>query len=424
MARRETTIINTAPAATELEELYRAMVELAPDGIVTTDAKGVVTSANTAITRMLGYTTDELVGRHFIKLDAFRLSDVPRYLKLFKDILNGKVGEPIEVVLHRQDKELVLADVRVNLLKIGGKTVIQANMRDITERRQMEQAIQEKNEQLEAQNEELNAINEELRATEEELRATNEELQATNEELREAQERLIRTEKLAAIGQLASGVGHELRNPLGAIKNAVFYIKRRLDKTDLPAAEPRVIEFLGIIDEEVASANKVITDLLSFSRVAKPTVSPVNVADIIEAAITHTPLPETITLVREIDRGLPPVIVDTDQIRQVFINIITNARQAMDDTGRLDIKTGRRNDYVAVSFIDTGGGIPKDVIKKIFDPLFTTKAKGIGLGLSVCQSILERHGGDIQVASKPGRGSTFTVLLPTQADDTTTPEGK
>jgi PAS domain S-box-containing protein len=398
----------------ELESLYRDMVELSPDGIVTVDTKGVIRTCNNAAIRILGYSRDELVGKHFAKLGALRLKDVPKYLKLFKDVLGGKVGEPIEIAIQRKDKTLFIADVRVNLLRVGGKTVLQAAVRDITERKQMESEIQGKNEQLDVQNEELQSANEELQATEEELRATNEELQSANDELRETQEKLIRSEKLAAIGQLASGVGHELRNPLGAIKNAVFYIRRRIGNTDLPATEPRVMEFLDIMDEEVNAANKVITDLLGFSRVAKPTVSPVSIAGVIEDALKHNPLPENIKLASVIDENLPMVMVDADQVRQVFINIVLNAIQAMTDGGRLDIQAKSEGEFVEVEFSDSGSGIPKSAIKKIFDPLFTTKAKGIGLGLSVCKSILERHGGDIRVESKVGRGSAFTVSLPTR----------
>jgi len=246
------------------------------------------------------------------------------------------------------------------------------------------------------------------------LRQRSEELQAANEKLIEAQEQLIRSEKLAAIGQLASGVGHELRNPLGAIQNAAFYVRRRIAKTDLPTAEPRVVEFLNIIDDEVNAATKVITDLLGFSRVAKPTVSPVSIAGVIEDALKHTPLPENVELTKDIDNNLPMVMVDADQIKQVFINIALNALQAMPEGGRLDIRASGKGEFVEVEFADTGGGIPESIINKIFDPLFTTKAKGVGLGLSVCKTILKRHDGDIRVESKVGKGTTFTLSLPTQ----------
>jgi PAS domain S-box-containing protein len=404
-----------AEPAGEIEEVYRQMVELSPDSIVTVDMKGIITSYNTATMRMLGYSKDEMVGKHFSKLGTVRLRDVPQYLKLFQSVLRGKVTEPLELNFHRKDGTPISVDVRISLLKVGGKTIIQSTARDITERKRMEQEIQQKNKQLEAQNEQLRAVNEELRATEEELRATNEELQSANDELRETQEQLIRSEKLAAIGQLASGVGHELRNPLGAIKNAAFYVRRRIAKTDLPTTEPRALEFLNLIDEEVDAANKVITDLLGFSRVAKPTVSPVSIAGVIEDTLKHTPLPENVDLAKDIGDDLPMVMVDADQIRQVFVNVVTNAQQAMTEGGRLDIRARSQGEFVEVEFADTGSGIPKSVIKKIFDPLFTTKAKGIGLGLSVCKTILERHGGDIRVESKEGRGATFTVSLPTQA---------
>lgn len=274
-------------------------------------------------------------------------------------------------------------------------------------------ALKKRSEELQASHKELEAANEELRTTEEALRASNEELQATNNKLIETQEQLIRSEKLAAIGQLASGVGHELRNPLGAIKNSVFYVRRRITKTELPATEPRVMEFLDIIDDEVNVANKVITDLLGFSRVAKPTVSPASVAGVIEDALKHTHLPENVELTKAIDNNLPMVMVDADQIRQVFLNIVLNALQAMPEGGRLNIRASSQGKFVEVAFADTGSGIPQSIINKIFDPLFTTKAKGVGLGLSVCKSILDRHEGDIRVESEVGKGTTFTISLPT-----------
>lgn len=248
-----------------------------------------------------------------------------------------------------------------------------------------------------------------------ERKRAEEALRAASDELKEVRGELIRAEKLAAIGQLASGVGHELRNPLGAIRNAVFYVRRRTARSALPATEPKVLEFLDIIDGEVNSANKVINDLLGFSRLAKPTVSAVNIGGIIEDAIKHVPMPENVELTRDVDSSLPMVMVDAEQVRQVFVNIILNAVQAMPEDGRLGIIAKSKGEFVEVKFTDTGGGIPESAINKIFDPLFTTKAKGIGLGLPMCKSTIERHGGGIGVESKEGEGTTFTVSLPTRA---------
>ncbi len=279
----------------------------------------------------------------------------------------------------------------------------------ITKRKRMERELKEGNEQLDAQNEELRAI-------EEELRAANEELQASNEELRAAQEQLIRSEKLAAIGQLAGGVGHELRNPLGAIKNAIYYVRGKVAKSELGQKEPQVIEFLDIMDDEVNSSNKIINDLLGFSRVGKPTVSPTRIERVIEDALSHLTVPENIEVVKKLDAGLPQVNVDTDQTRQVLVNMIMNAVQAMPEGGRLTISAREEDKFLEVEISDSGCGIPQEVMNKIFDPLFTTKAKGIGLGLAVCKTVIDRHQGHIEVESEVGKGTTFTIRLPLKAE--------
>ena len=400
----------------EVEELYRNMVELSPDSVLTVDTKGVIISCNAAAVKMLGFSKSEIVGRHFSKLGAVRLRDVPRYMKLLGAVLSGKVTEPVELTFQRKDGAPRLADVRVNLLKIGGKTIILATLRDMTERRQMEQEIRDKNEQLEAMNEELRTANEELQATGEELRAANEELQTSNEELREAQEQLIRSEKLAAIGQLAGGVGHELRNPLGAIKNAIYYVKGKVAKSELGQKEPRVIEFLDIADDEVNSSNKIITDLLGFSRVGKPAVSPARIEGVIDDALSRLAIPENIEVVKKLDAGLPEVNIDTDQTRQVLVNMIMNAVQAMPEGDRLTISAREGDKFLEVEISDTGCGIPREAIGKIFDPLFTTRAKGIGLGLAVCKAVIERHKGHIEVESEMGKGTTFTIRLPLKVE--------
>jgi len=403
----QSTLAELERAKTYSEGLLRSMV----DGLGVLDLEGKVIDVNDPLLGMLGLKKEEVLGLPLLQLlsPMVEPAEIEKVSAMIGQLMAGAPVGAMEMVITAKDGTEGTLSVAPSVVRDakGNPIMIFAVMRDITERKRMEQEIRDRNEQLEVQNEEL-------RATEEELRAANEELQAANDELRETQEQLIRSEKLAAIGQLASGVGHELRNPLGAIKNAVFYIRRRVARTDLPTREPRAFEFLGIIDEEVDVANKVITDLLGFSRVVKPTVSPVSIAGVIEDALGHILQPENIGLVKDIGENLPAVMVDADQIRQVFINIILNAQQAMTEGGRLGIHVRSEGGYVEVEFTDTGCGIPESAISKIFDPLFTTKAKGIGLGLSVCKSILEKHGGDIRVESDVRMGTTFTVSLPTQ----------
>jgi len=382
----------------------RILIDQSRDGIVVLDENGKAYEANQKFAEMLGYTPEEAAGLYVWDWDTQWSHE--QLLEMLKSV--DATGDHFETYHRRKDGSNIDVDISTNGATVEGQKLIFCVCRDITERKTMEKQLQEKNEELDAQNEEL-------KATEEELRASNDELQAAHDKLLETQEQLIRSEKLAAIGQLASGVGHELRNPLGAIKNAGFYIRRRVANTDLPNTEPRVIEFLDIIEEEVNSANKVITDLLGFSRVAKPTVAPANIAGIIEDALRYTPVPENVELIKDINNNLPMAMVDGEQIKQVFLNIALNALQAMAEKGgRLDIRATDKGKFVEVEFIDTGGGIPEEIKKKIFDPLFTTKAKGVGLGLSVCKTIIERHEGDIKVKSQVGKGTTFTLSLPTE----------
>ncbi len=134
-------------ALSESEELYRSMIELSPDSIFNIDTKGMITLCNTAATRLLGYSKDELIGKHFSKLGTLKLRDTPKYLKIFRSVLGEKAIEPMEVTFYNKDRTIRMVDVRVNSLKIGSKTIIQTTARDITERKRMERELQKKNEQ-------------------------------------------------------------------------------------------------------------------------------------------------------------------------------------------------------------------------------------------------------------------------------------
>lgn len=234
-----------------------------------------------------------------------------------------------------------------------------------------------------------------------------------NSELQKAQERLVRSEKLAAVGKLASGVGHELRNPLGAIRNALFIIKKKTTDMDVSTGTQKVNQWLEIIEKETERGLKIVNDLLGFSRTAKPTVSPTKIHAIIESSLSRLKISEKIKRVIQVEDPVPLALVDASQIEQVFINLIQNACDAMPMGGILTIRAQREdNSVLAVTFTDTGCGIPDGIKNLIFDPLFTTKPKGLGLGLAVSSSIVQRHGGCIDIKSKEGEGATFIVKLP------------
>lgn len=287
----------------------------------------------------------------------------------------------------------------------------------------MVEEIQKRNEELQSMNEELESSNEELRSTTEELEASNEELQATteeleasneelrvaNEELESTQEKLVQQEKLAAIGQLASGVGHELRNPLGVIKNAAYYIK-----TKVGADDPKLVKHLTIMEKEINNSNRIISDLLGFSRTRLPSIAPSDVNKMVNDAMEAVEMQENVLLVKELNPDLPKAMVDADQMHQVFVNLGLNAIQAMTEGGQLKIETSLADDYIEVEFNDTGCSIPQENLKKLFDPFFSTKARGVGLGLAVTHGIVERNKGKIEVKSKVSEGTTFVVKLPVE----------
>lgn len=227
-------------------------------------------------------------------------------------------------------------------------------------------------------------------------------------ERKRIEEQLMRSEKLAVLGQLAGGVGHELRNPLGAIKNAAYYLNMVLEQP-----EPEVKETLEILDKEVASCERIINSLLEFVRQKPPMKRKIDIGEVIQSALSHIRVPENVEVVSQLGSALPSILADPDQLSQVFGNIILNAIQAMPEGGRLVIKSSvPEPNWVAISFTDTGVGIPPEAMKRLFEPLFTTKAKGIGLGLAIVKALVEGHKGTMEVQSEQGKGSTFTVKLP------------
>ncbi len=230
-----------------------------------------------------------------------------------------------------------------------------------------------------------------------------------DKKLAQVQEKLLRAERLAAVGELASGVGHELRNPLNVIRNCAYLLKMSLSEKD----DAEDINTLAVLDKQIDIANKIVTDLLDFTRITPPSEVRVDIKNIINESLTWITVPPQVTIKSNLNGHSRPVRTDPEQISRVFTNIISNAIQAMGAKGgKLTIETGEDADFLWVKFRDSGCGIPAENLEKIFEPLFTTKPKGIGLGLAISKRLAEQNGGKIEVESRAGRGATFTVKLP------------
>ena len=227
-------------------------------------------------------------------------------------------------------------------------------------------------------------------------------------ELENAQEKLIRQERLATLGQLAGSVGHELRNPLGVISNAIYFLKMTQ-----PDASATILEYLDIIEKEIHTSDKIVTDLLDFTRIKSIDREPAQVSDLLAQTLKRYPVPAAVEVQLELPGGLPPVYADPSHVIQVLGNLVTNACQAMaSGPGKLTLSASLQSDMIAIAVQDTGMGIPPENMGKLFEPLFTTKTKGIGLGLAVSQKLTEANGGRIEALSQFGQGSTFSVYLP------------
>ncbi len=220
-----------------------------------------------------------------------------------------------------------------------------------------------------------------------------------------------RRDRLVVMGQLTGGVAHELRNSLGAISNASYFLDMALEKPD-----PGVKESLGILRKQVANAERIITSLLDFARSRPPEFEPTDLNEVAREAVVRLKPSRSVKLTTDL-AALPEVAADAGQLGQVLDNLLHNALQAMPDGGQLTVTTAHDTNEVVLAVNDTGVGISPDDREHLFEPLFTTRSRGIGLGLVITRMLVEGHGGTIDVTSTEGEGSTFTVRLPTKEPD-------
>jgi len=382
----------------ESEARYRAIVTSEPECVKLLAEDGTVLEMNPA-----GLAMVEADSRDQVEGKSAYLLVAPEYRSAFEEftarIFRGE-GDVMEFeIVGLKGARRWLESHAVPLRNVEGEvTALLAVTRDITERKRAEAALKEYSERLA------------------------EMVEDRTRELRGAQEQLVRQEKLAVLGQLAGSVAHELRNPLGAISNAVYYLQMILSDAD-----ETIRDYLGMIAAEVHNSEKIISDLLDFSRIQPAMRQQVSVPDLIAGVLEKHPAPEKVEVVTHIPADLPPALVDGRQIGQVLGNLLTNAYQAMPEGGRLTISAEVSGDQSPISNLqsldrdrspisifvtDTGAGIPPEDLDKVFEPLFTTKARGIGLGLAISRNLVEANGGAIGVESEVGQGSTFTVRLP------------
>ncbi len=366
------------------EETYRNLFHNAQVGLFRTRiADGKILESNEQLARMFGYDSrEEFIAEYVTSQNYVDPGTRERMVDMLRR--DGFV-QNFEARFYRKDRSIFWARYTARIYPEQGW--IEGVAEDVTQQKQAEDEIRRLNAELEQR------------------------VAERTRQLQEAQEQLVRQERLAVLGQLAGSVGHELRNPLAVINNAVYFLK-----LVLPDAGEKVREYLNILERETHNAEKIVGDLLDFARVKSVEREAIAASELVRRVLDRYPAPENIRLHLDLPPGLPPLWVDPRQIEQVLGNLIVNAYQAMPEGGRLSVISDQYSvsseQWVRIAVKDTGVGIPPENMGKLFEPLFTTKAKGIGLGLAVSKKLVEANGGRIEVQSEPGQGAAFTVILP------------
>jgi len=257
----------------------------------------------------------------------------------------------------------------------------------------------------------MGALGDRLRKARERAERNAEERRQAYDELQDTFQQLLQAEKLTSLGELSAGIVHEVRNPLASIKGAIEILGDELGP-DSPRRE-----FAELAVKEIERLDKMVGEYLRFAQPGKLAVEPSNINDIVEsvaALIENQALSKGILIEKELDDSLPKLSIDTEQIRQVLLNLAINALQAVSNGGRIAFITKKKNELCVVEVEDSGEGISQANLAKIFDPFFTTKEKGVGLGLSIAHKIINEHGGQLSASNRKG-GTVLQVCLPLQA---------
>ena len=392
-------------ALRESEEKFRLLFENAHVLVSVYNRDGVCVLMNNNVAAHFGGTPGDFIGKAFHELHP---SQGERYTERIRKAIDVPGEYRYEdCVAFPQGERWLLSTVHPVRDAQGTIYAAQIISHDITERKRAEEKLHEYSETLETM------------------------VEARTHELQKTQEQLLQHEKLAVLGKLAGSVAHELRHPLGVLSNAAYFLTMSLSEAD-----DTTREYLEMIVEEVRKSDKIISDLLDFSRNQLPEKrlkTPVSLTTLVTETLAEHPPPAGVDIVRKLESGLPPVLIDPQQIKQVIANLLLNAYQAMPEGGTLTVGSKRsavrsepsnRDSSLStapcalLTVQDTGCGITGEDLDRVFDPLFTTKAKGIGLGLAICKYLAEANGGRIAVESHPGQGSAFIVSLQLEEGET------
>jgi len=359
----------------ELSELSRALLESASDGILLVDGTGRIILVNAAATRMFGYSRTELMGQplEILLPERIRGAHIAHRAGYFAAPRVRPMGIGLDLSGRRKDGSEFLLEISLSHVGSDDAMIAMAFVTDITVRKRGEA------------------------------------------ESRRQREVLHQTEKMAALGTLVAGIAHELNNPLGIMTARIEVMLLEAEEQHLPT---QVIEDLQVLSRAAQRVARIASSLRSFARPSHDELRPVDLNALVDETLQLMQKPlevDAIRVVTNLDRALPPMLGDAPALQQVLLNLLTNAREAIVREGEIQIESAlsaERAGWLRLAVTDTGPGISSENLVKIFDPFYTTKRTGTGLGLSVSYGIIQSHKGIVDVQSTPGVGTTFVLLFP------------
>jgi PAS domain S-box-containing protein len=361
------------------DQTYRSLIEEMREGAVMLSDDNIILYCNCSFGDMVKNPINKLMGTNIQNLIS--PMHLQNFLKLLKQGRKGTGKQVAQVTLQAADDTLVPTQMSADTLEIENSKSTYVVVTDLS--KHMEDELKTYTGKLE---------------------------KAVEEKTRE----LKNVERMAAIGQTAGMVGHDIRNPLQTIIGELFLARDELKQMPDGPSQKQMKEMLETIEEQTLYINKIVTDLQDFTKPVIPQFQQANVEKLVKDTLKTIKIPATITTSVKIQKNLPDLLIDPSMTQRILTNLFNNAIQAIPETGEVTITASRQNQHAIIAVTDTGTGIPDEIKPKLFQPLFTTKARGQGFGLPVVKRLVEAQNGEITFQSEKGKGTTFTIKLPTQ----------
>ncbi len=407
------------------EHLYRTLFDQAAEGIFLMNHQGMIIQANKAYAEMHGYSIREILGMNISEMDIFGMNTLQSHPEIKNQVDKG-LPVRIEVSHRHKDGHQFPLSVIIQTLELGEDNYLLCFHQDLTQQKMieeelrkhrdnLEELVREKTSKLDQAVEDLQQVNEQVTGKNKIIRQKNRELKKTLDELKKAQTRLIRSEKMASLGILTAGVAHEINNPLNYIMGAYLALVEYFRHTECANRE-HIDRLLFRLKTGLDKSTAIVQGLNQFSRDIKTLDELCDIHNVLDNCLTmlNNQFRYRIDIKKKYADCHVSVSGNVGQLHQAFLNILTNALQAIPEEGTISISTYHEGDKVCIEITDTGIGISKSDLPKITDPFFTTKepGKGTGLGLSITYNIIKEHSGTLEFKSERMKGTTVLVTLP------------